>query len=73
MFGLLEGTLIGVVFIFGTIRIVIISCAGITIFAMAGLGEAPMTPVPRLLLRGIIFRCLITIAFFGGVHHIYII
>ena len=31
-----------------------------------------MTLVPRLLLRWIVFCCLIAIASFGGVHHIYI-
>ena len=63
----------GIVFVFGTIHNVIISCAGIAAFAMAGLRAAPMTPVLRLLLEGIILRCLIAIAFFGGVHHVYII
>ena len=42
LFGLLEGRLIGIVFIFGTIRIVFISCADI---AVAGLRAAPMTPM----------------------------
>ena len=42
LFGLLEGRLIGIVFIFGTIRIVFVSSAGI---AVAGLGAAPMTPM----------------------------
>ena len=37
--------------------------AGIAAFAMAGLRAAPMTPVLRLLLGGIILHCLIAIAF----------
>ena len=70
---LLEAWLEGFVFVFGTVRGVIVSCAGIAAFAMAGLRAAPMTPVLRLLLEGIILCCLIAIAFFGGVHHVYII
>ena len=70
---LLEAWLEGIVFVFGTIRSVIVSCAGIAAFAMAGLRAAPMTPVLRLLLEGIILRCLIAITFFRGVHHLYII
>ena len=40
LFGLFEGRLIGIVFIFGTIWIVFVSCAGI---AVAGLGAALTT------------------------------
>ena len=69
-FGLLEAWLGGIVFVLGIIRSVIVSCAGIAIFAMTRLRAAPMTPVLRLLLTGIILRCLIAIAFFGGVHNI---
>ena len=46
LFGLLEVRLVGVVFVVGTIRIAIVSCAGI---AVAGLRAAPMTPTLRLL------------------------
>ena len=42
LFGLLEGGLFGVVFIVGTVRIIIISGAGI---ALAGLGAALVTPM----------------------------
>ena len=63
----------GIVAIFGTIRSVIISCAGITTFALAGLRAAPLTPALGLLLGGIILHCLIAIAFFGVVHHVYTI
>ena len=45
----------------------------IVVLAMAGLRAAPLTLVPGLLLRGIILHRLIAIAFFGGVHHVYII
>ena len=41
LFGLLQGRLVGVVFIFGTVRMVFISSAGI---AVAGLGAALTTP-----------------------------
>ena len=34
---------------------------------------APLTPALRLLLGGVILRCSIAIAFFWGVHHVYII
>ena len=69
----LEAWLEGIVFVFGTIRSVIVSCAGTAAFAMAGPRAVPVAPVLRLLLGGIILRCLIAIAFFGGVHHVYII
>ena len=42
LLGLLKVGLGGIVFVFGTIRIAIISCAGT---AMAGFRAAPMTPV----------------------------
>ena len=71
--GLLEAWLGGIVFVFGIIQSVIVSFTGIAIFAMRGLRAAPMTPVLILLLKGVILCCLITIAFFGGVHHVYII
>ena len=67
----LEVWLEGIVVVFGTIWSVIVSCAGIAAFAMAGLRAVPLTLVLRLLLGGIILRCVIAIAFFGGVHHVY--
>ena len=70
LFGLLEGGLFGVVFIIGTVRIIIISGAGI---ALAGLGAALATPMLCFLLEGVILRCLIAIHFFRSVHHIYIL
>ena len=63
----------GIVAIFGTIRSVIISCAGITTFSLAGLRAAPLTSVLGLLLGGVILHCLIAITFFGCVHHVYIV
>ena len=63
----------GIVVVFGTIQSVIVSCVGITTFAVAGLRVVPLTSALGLLLRGVIFRCLVAIAFFGGVHHVYII
>ena len=68
----LELWLEGIVIVFSTIQSVIVSCAGIAAFAMAGLRAAPLTSVLGLLLGGIILRCFIAIAFFGGVHHLYI-
>ena len=65
----LEGTVV----VFGTIRSVIFSCAGITTFAVAGLRAAPLTSVLGLLLGGVILRCLVVIAFFRDVHHIYVV
>ena len=58
--------------VFGTVRGVIISRAGITVF-LAGFRAAPLTPTLRLLLGGVILCCSIAIAFFWGVHHVYII
>ena len=63
----------GIVVVFGTIRSVITTCAGITTFVVAGLRAAPLTSVLGLLLGGVILRFLLAIGFFGGVHHIYII
>ena len=63
----------GIVVVFGTIRSVIISCAGITTFAVAGLRAASLTPALGLLLGGVILRYLVAIAFFRGVHHIYVV
>ena len=40
LLGLFEGRLIGVVFIFGAIRIVFVSCAGIAVLAAAGFRAA---------------------------------
>ena len=69
----LEVWLEGIVVVFGTIRSVIVSCSGITTFAMAGLRAAPLMSALGLFLGGIILCCLVAIAFFGGVHHVYII
>ena len=63
----------GIVATFGTIRSVIISYAGITTFALAGLRVALLTSALGLLLGGVILCCLVAIGFFGGVHHVYII
>ena len=60
----------GIVVVFGAIRSVIISCAGITALAVAGLRAAPLTSALGLLLGGVILRCLVAIGFFGGVHHV---
>ena len=70
LFGLLEGGLLGVVFIVGTVWIVFVSGAGI---ALAGLGAALATPMLCFLLGGVILRCLIAIGFFRSVHHISIV
>ena len=67
----LEVWLEGIFVVLGTIRSVIVSCASIATFLMAGLRAAPLTSVLGLLLGGIILRCLVAIPFFGGVHHVY--
>ena len=63
----------GIIVVLGTIWSVIVSCAGIAAFAMARLRAAPLTSTLGLLLGGVILRCAVAIAFFGCVHHIYII
>ena len=70
LFGLLEGGLFGVVFIVSTVRIIIVSGAGI---ALAGLGVALATPLFCFLFGGVILHCLIAIGFLRSVHHVYII
>ena len=70
LLGLLEGGLIGVLFILGTVQIVFVSGAGI---AVVGLGAALATPMLCFLLGGVILHCLIAVGFFRSVHHIYII
>ena len=65
----LEGTVV----VFGTIRSVIISCAGITIFAVAGLRVAPLMSALGLLLGGVILRYSIAIPIFWDVHHVYVV
>ena len=49
LFGLLEGELFGVVFIIGTVRIIIVSGAGI---ALAGLAVALVTPIVGVKIGG---------------------
>src|SRR4051812_26421942 len=62
----------GIIVIFDTVRSAIISCAGITAFALARLRAALLTSALGLLLGGVILRYPVAIAFFGCVHHIYI-
>ena len=63
----------GIVVVFSTIRSVIISCAGITTFALAGLRAALLTSALGLLLGGVILRYLVANAFIGCIHHVYIV
>ena len=56
---------------FGVLHI--ISGAGITTFALAGLRAAPLTLALGLLLGGVILRRPVALAFFGCVHHVYVI
>ena len=51
---------------------VIFSCVVIAVFAMAGLRAALLTSALGLLLGGAILRCLFAIAFFGCIHHVYV-
>ena len=62
-----------IVAIFDTIRSVIISYAGITTFALAELRVVPLTSALGLLLGGVILHYLVAIAFFGCIHHVYIV
>ena len=50
---------------------VIFSCVVIVVFAEAGFGAGPM-PMLYSLLGGVILRCLFAIAFFGCIHHVYV-
>ena len=59
--------------VFGTVRGVIVSGAGIAVLAVAGFRVAPLTLALRLFLEGVILRCSIAIPFFWGVHHVYVI
>ena len=63
----------GIVVVFGAIRSVIISRAGITTFALAGLRAAPLTSALGFLLGGVILRYLVAIAFVWCIHHVYVI
>src|SRR3954465_5948590 len=58
---------------FGAIRSIIISRAGITVFALAGFRAAPLTLALGLFLGGVIPRCSIAISIFWSVHHIYVV
>ena len=62
----------GVVVSFGVDRGIILSCAVVVVFTVAGFRAAPSSLL-WCLLEGIILRCIIAIAFFWCVHHIYII
>ena len=68
LYTVLEGNVV-----FDAIRSVIMSSAGITAVAVVGLRAAPLMSELGLPLGGVILCCLIAIAFFGGVHHVYII
>ena len=69
LFSLLEGGLIRILFLFGTIWL-FFSSAGIVV---ARLGAAPMTPMFSFLPRGVFSRYLVAIGFFGSVHHVFAI
>ena len=75
LLGLLEAWLGRIVFVFGTIWIVI-SCAGIAILTTAWFRAEPLTPAHQLLLRRLILDCIIfvlAIVFFGCIHHVNVI
>ena len=57
---------------FGVNQGIILSCAVVAVFTVAGFREAPTASL-WWLIEGIILRCIITIAFFWRVHHVYIV
>ena len=59
--------------VFGTFWGVIISCAGISILAVAGFRAAPLTPVLGLFLGGVILRYSFAIPILWDIHHVYVI
>ena len=66
----------GFFIVFGVVRSVIPSCAGIAVFTMASFGAAPLTSVLWLLLGRFVLTYilfLLAIAFFGGIHHVNVI
>ena len=59
-----------VVVSFGVNRGIIISCVVVAVFTVAGFGAASTAPL-WWLIEGIILCCVVTIALFWCVHHIY--
>ena len=59
--------------VFGTVRCIIISGAGIFILAVAGFRAAPLTPALGLFLGGVFLRCSLAIPILWDIHHVYVI
>ena len=59
--------------VFGAIRCIIVSGAGILILAMAGFRAAPLTPALGLFLGGVILRYSFAVPILWGVHHVYVV
>ena len=66
----------GVFIVFGTVRSVIFSCAGVAVFAAARFRAAPLTPTLLLYLRRVIlnwFFLVIATILFWCIHHVYVV
>ena len=59
--------------VFGTVRCIVISGAGIFILAVAGFRAAPLTPALGLFLGGVILLCSFAIPILWDIHHVYVI
>ena len=59
--------------VFGTVRCIIVSGAGVFILAVAGFRAVPLTSALGLFLWGICLCCFFAVPIFWGVHHVYVI
>ena len=59
--------------VFGAIRCIIVSGAGILILAMAGFRAAPLTPALGLFLGGVIHRYSFAVPILWDIHHVYVV
>ena len=59
--------------VFSTVRGVVVSRAGITVFVVAGFRAAPLTPALGLFLGGVVIRCSFAIPILWDIHHVYVI
>ena len=71
-----ESWLDGVFFVFGIVRSVVVSCAGIAVFSTAWFRPAPLTSavclyLGRLILDWILF--IVVVVLFGCIHYVYVI
>ena len=59
--------------VFGTVRCIIVSGAGVFILVVAGFRAAPLMPALGLLFGGVILLCSFAIPIFWDIHHVYVI